>query len=522
MARATKKTRASAKAGGTGGPKDPFDRPTDPLFVPPPEALAEALTENVAAGSEYAAILESICGAEDDSQPVEQYDGTLGVSQAFVNTHQSAVCQVQWNDNLGSIYSNPGNVSGVRWGTGMMISDDIMLTCGHLFDQTGGGWQRPRENGTSNIISPEEIATNMKVNFNYQVDPSGDLRAEQSFAITELIEYRLGGVDMAICRVAGNPGATFGTGAISTSDATDGQMICIMGHPAGQPKRIEAGPVFGISGNQIRYDDIDTLGGNSGSAVLRESDGRIVGVHTNGGCNSVGFNFGMRIEGIIGVSPFLQNFTSPKLKVTDDPITLKFRDDKPTLKFRDDKPPTLKFRDDKPTLKFSDDGGGRPTLKFRDDKPPTLKFRDDKPPTLKFRDDKPPTLKFSDDGGGRPTLKFRDDGPSHKAIDDRKQPALDKNPALDNKHPAADGFGRGRFGGSGPRPFVLSTPHHSSAWEQAMHGHGVPTTEEEMAELEAEIAQVEEAMAEAEAQLQELGEYYEELIATYEAAYSDQ
>lgn len=35
-------------------------------------------------------------------------------------------------------------------------------------------------------------------------------------------------------------GARWGTGTLSTSDASSGQMICIMGRPAGQPKRIEA------------------------------------------------------------------------------------------------------------------------------------------------------------------------------------------------------------------------------------------------------------------------------------------
>ena len=94
------------------------------------------------------------------------------------------------------------------------------------------------------------------------------LRPEQSFPILELIEYRLGGLDMAVCRIGGNPGATFGRSAVSVTDAAVGDMICIIGHPAGMRKRIEAGPTTEISGNLIRYDDIDTLGGNSGSGIL--------------------------------------------------------------------------------------------------------------------------------------------------------------------------------------------------------------------------------------------------------------
>jgi hypothetical protein len=117
-----------------------------------------------------------------------------------------------------------------------MISDDLFLTCGHLFDQSGGGWERPRQNETNNIISPQEIARNMKINFNYQVDSTGLLRQEQSFPILELLEYRLGGIDMALCRIGGNPGAIFGRATVSKTDANVPQMICIIGHPAGLPK----------------------------------------------------------------------------------------------------------------------------------------------------------------------------------------------------------------------------------------------------------------------------------------------
>ena len=298
------------------------DRPEDPLFVPHIEDLALEGDANRSTKSDiYPALLETICGVADDSQPVEQYDGTLGVTTPFVAAHQSAVCQVQWNGNLATVYTNPGNVSGVRWGSATMISNDLLLTCGHLFDQTGGGWERPRVNGTTNIISPQEIARNMRVNFNFQVDATGNPRNEQSFPILELIEYRLGGIDMAICRIGGNPGATFGRATIATGDAATSDMICIIGHPAGQRKRIEAGPVTAITGNLIQYNDIDTLGGNSGSGILRATDGALVGIHTNGGCTTAspgpdgGNNFGQRIQAVVDASPTLQamRLTSPRV-----------------------------------------------------------------------------------------------------------------------------------------------------------------------------------------------------------------
>ena len=72
------------------------------LYPPLPEELEEVageikerLIEGTLPEDIYARILESQCGATDDSQAVEQYNGTLGVTTAFVNANQGPVGQLQ-------------------------------------------------------------------------------------------------------------------------------------------------------------------------------------------------------------------------------------------------------------------------------------------------------------------------------------------------------------------------------------------------------------------------------------------
>lgn len=291
------------------------------MFPPNPEDLAEILP-GASPEENYEEYYESQCGSADESQEVELYDGTLGVTKEFVKAHQSPVGQIQWNDNLGSKYNDPGNVSGARWCSGTMITKDLFLTAGHCFDSNPSGWKVPRDNATRNPIPPEEISTNMHVNFNYQRDTSGNLRTPQSFAISQLEEYRLGGIDYAIVRIENSPGRTFGFTPISPVDGTVGDMVCIMGHPAGAPKRIEAGPVTDFHDTRIGYNDIDTLGGNSGSGILHSPTETIVGVHTNGGCNGpmTEHNHGQRITSLITASPILSRLVAGMPEAMKKPV----------------------------------------------------------------------------------------------------------------------------------------------------------------------------------------------------------
>ncbi|GAB4383370.1 MAG: hypothetical protein Kow0022_03030 [Phycisphaerales bacterium] len=53
----------------------------------------------------------------------------------------------------------------------------------------------------------------------------------------------------------------------------------------------DVGPLVGVVGNNVRYQS-DTTSGDSGSAVIDQTTGLAIAIHTNGGCNTNGFNRG--------------------------------------------------------------------------------------------------------------------------------------------------------------------------------------------------------------------------------------
>ncbi|WP_236644094.1 trypsin-like peptidase domain-containing protein [Sorangium cellulosum] len=271
----------------------------------------------------------SICGTTADFQHVEQYDGTLGVTAGFVGARESPVGQIQWKSDLASRYANPGNVSGTRTCSGTLIAHNLFLTAGHCFDPDGNGWTWPRT-ASSTPISASQGAVEMRVNFDYQEDPSGNLRTAESFDIVSLREHRLGGLDYAVVQLARSAAASYGFTVVSTTDAAVNDMLAVIGHPSGEPKQVDAGPATSFSGDYIQYGSLDTLGGNSGSGVLHAASGKIVGVHTNGGCTSIGgANSGVRITSILEESPILRDVTQRLVvfaKGSDNAIWHKFYD----------------------------------------------------------------------------------------------------------------------------------------------------------------------------------------------------
>ncbi len=80
----------------------------------------------------------------------------------------------------------------------------------------------------------------------------------------------------------------------ATAPPVSGQSIRITGYGTdssppewNQIQQTHAGPYIALSGSTVQY-QTDTQGGNSGSAIVDESTGLAIGIHTHGGCTSGG------------------------------------------------------------------------------------------------------------------------------------------------------------------------------------------------------------------------------------------
>ena len=237
---------------------------------------------------------EDICPGTGALQHVRSYDGTLGQPVAFVNAHRMPV---------GAMESEPAAGEPPKYCSGTLIARDLFLTASHCVD--------------SNTIG------NDAVSFNYErLAGSTVLDAESHFDITAIVEDGADdGLDYAILRLAGSPADAFGVTAVERFMPPIDHLLTIIQHPSGEAKQVEVGHLHSLGDEVVRYDDLDTEGGSSGSGIL-DKDGSIIGVHTNGGCERGEQNFGTRIDRIAAVSETISGLLGPTILARTGTLSL--------------------------------------------------------------------------------------------------------------------------------------------------------------------------------------------------------
>ncbi len=297
-----------------------------PAPIPPAVALApgaNAFESGSAAARPDASAhlrIQQICEGRNDAQDVEKYDGEFGPARAFVLAAAPATARLVWNTDRARAYAPyQGTLYGAAC-TGTLVDADHLLTAAHCIEigpspRTNRVTPlRPTSDGGYESVPPEDIATLLDAEFNYQLAPDGSRRTSVSFAVEKAVEHGINtdrtiGIDFALLKLAPlpdgrRPGDLFAHIKWSAEhDAYDAAtFLTVIQHPAGDFKKIHAGPKKAFSGasqrQELRYASIDTLANSSGSGIIDQT-GRLIGVHVLGGCQeAVLFNAGVSLVAV--------------------------------------------------------------------------------------------------------------------------------------------------------------------------------------------------------------------------------
>jgi hypothetical protein len=289
------------------------------------ESLAIASGIDPDAGS-----AESVCPGAGAIEHVEEFRGSPSFPKTLIADLQKATVRIsmqpkeQLTQSLRDVgLSGTVDLGGFNgfeaWGrgfcTGTLITRNIVLTAGHCISPRY--WQNEKGVHVPQVINrvgearpfrAKELARLMQVQFDYQNHYLADVNAFQppsgradilSARVVEMIsaDYlepeSISALDYALLRIETVDSATqkrleasqLGLARLQLIPIEKGRPIAIIQHPSGFEKKVATGSILDFKGARLYYKNVSTEGGSSGAAVL-SSQGRVVGIHTRGGCAS--------------------------------------------------------------------------------------------------------------------------------------------------------------------------------------------------------------------------------------------
>lgn len=155
--------------------------------------------------------------------------------------------------------------------SGALVGDDLMITAGHC------------------ITGPSDCAVTKFV-FGYAVTKEGEYPtsalASEVYGCSEIIERKQEGTgaDYAVVRIDRKVTGHKPLKINRVSDLKNGDNVGVIGHPSGLPVKVAFGKseVRNVSKPGYFIANLDTYGGNSGSAVFNTKTGLIEGILVRG------------------------------------------------------------------------------------------------------------------------------------------------------------------------------------------------------------------------------------------------
>lgn len=179
----------------------------------------------------------------------------------------------RWNCKLVMTAQNGSKFVGTGW----MCGPRLVMTAGHCVHDGGssGKWMK-----TIEVIPAMNGSTRP-----YGTYVSSNLRSVTGWTVSGNHEYDYGAIILS--SNAGSRTGYYGYASLSDS-SLNGLLVNTAGYPADKPSGTQwymSGNLSSISTRKLYY-NIDTAGGQSGSAVYRLQSGarHAVGIHAYGGC----------------------------------------------------------------------------------------------------------------------------------------------------------------------------------------------------------------------------------------------
>ncbi|HCC47647.1 MAG TPA: serine protease [Elusimicrobia bacterium] len=255
-----------------------------------------AATLALCAGTAYSAD-KVIYGADDrldiyqvsDSKLLKLADSTVGLFQGgdvYINGPKAFLTTESYADSYGLCKEEPfyEQVTGA-FCSGSLVAPDIIMTAGHC-------------------VKTAEACKGMKFVFGFAVKQKGvmpdSVAASEVYGCSQLIgREQVGtGADWALIRldrkVTGHEPLKYN----AADTVKNGDPLVVIGHPAGLPTKIAGGATVRDASPKGYYvANLDTYGGNSGSAVFNARTGVIEGILVRGE-NDYVYKGGCRVSNV--------------------------------------------------------------------------------------------------------------------------------------------------------------------------------------------------------------------------------